>query len=237
MQATWFYPGEYAMSVRHPMFVLLVTFALGSMALAKQPVSAVCTTDPLAAYAGATISVHVTPVGFLSQRNLTYIYSSTDGEITGDGSSIATVNTTGLQPGNYNVSSLVTDDHKPKRSLVATCQASFTIKEPPKHPPAMHVRAEPQSVMSGDPVTVTAEGYSRDNRPLNFSCLANRGALDGSGTRYVLNTTGLTCGIVNIDCTVQDDRALSGFATASVTVTLPWDPLESTCRHASLSIL
>ena len=212
------------MSVRHPMFVLLVIFAFGSMALAKQPVSAVCTTDPRATYAGATISVHVTPVGFLPQRNLTYTYSSTDGEIASDGSSIGTVNTTGLQPGNYNVSSLVTDDHKPKRSLVATCQASFTIKEPPKYPPAMHVHAEPQAVISGDPVTVTAEGYSRDNRPLNFSCLANKGALAGSGTRYVLNTTGLASGIVNIDCTVQDDRALSGFATTAVTVTPPPPP-------------
>lgn len=116
------------MHLRHHISVLLVTCALGSVALARQPVSAVCTTDPLVSYAGATISVHVTPDGFLPQRNLTYTYSSTDGEVTGDGASTGTVNTTGLQPGNYNVSSLVSDDHKPKRTLVATCQASFTIQ-------------------------------------------------------------------------------------------------------------
>jgi len=120
--------------------------------------------------------------------------------------------------------SLVADDHKPKRTLVATCQASFTIKEPPKYPPQMHVRAEPPAVSSGAPVTVTAEGFSRDNRPLNFICLANRGTLTGSSTRYVLDTTGLVSGIVKIDCTVQDDRALSGFATTAVTVTLPPPP-------------
>ena len=212
------------MHLRHHISVLLVTCAFGSLALARQPVSAVCTTDPLVTYAGATISVHVTPAGFLPQRNLTYTYSSTDGEVTGDGASTGTVNTTGLQPGNYNVSSLVSDDHKPKRTLVATCQASFTIREPPKYTPAMHVRAEPQSVTSGDPVTVTAEGFSRDNRPLTFSCLSNRGALAGSGARYVLNTMGLTSGTVNIDCTVQDDRGLSGFAAAAVSVTLPKPP-------------
>ena len=212
------------MSARHSMFVLLVTFAFGTIALAKQPVSAVCTADPLVSYAGATISVHVTPAGFLPQRNLTYTYSSTDGEVTGDGASTGTVNTTGLQPGNYNVSSLVSDDHKPKRTLVATCQASFTIREPPKYPPQMRVRAEPPAVSSGAPVTVTAEGFSRDNRPLSFSCLANRGTLAGSSTRYVLDTTGLVSGIVKIDCTVQDDRALSGFATTAVTVTLPPPP-------------
>jgi hypothetical protein len=88
----------------------------------------------------------------------------------------------------------------------------------------MHVRAEPQAVSSGAPVTVTAEGFSRDNRPLSFSCLANKGVLAGSSTRYVLDTTGLVSGIVNIDCTVQDDRALSGFATTAVTVTLPPPP-------------
>jgi hypothetical protein len=212
------------MPVRHPMSVLLMTFAFGSMALAKQPVSAVCTTDPLVTYAGATISVHVTPDGFLPHRKLTYTYRSTDGEVTGDGSSNGTVNTTGLQPGNYNISSLVSDDHKPKRRPVATCQASFIIKEPPKYPPKMHVRAEPQAVNSGDPVTVTAEGFSRDNRPLSFRCLANKGALAGGSTRYVLDTTGLASGIVNINCTVQDDRALSGFAATAVTVTLPPPP-------------
>jgi hypothetical protein len=88
----------------------------------------------------------------------------------------------------------------------------------------MHVRAEPQSVISGDPVTVTAEGYSRDNRQLTFSCLANGGALAGSGSRYVLNTTGLASGTVKIDCTAQDDRALSGFASTALTVTLPPPP-------------
>jgi hypothetical protein len=211
------------MHLRHHISVLLVTCAFGRLAMARQPVSAVCTTDPPETYAGATISVHMTPAGFLSDRDLTYTYSSTDGEIAG-GSSIGTVKTTGLQPGKYNVSSLVTDDHKPKRHLVATCQASFIIKELPKYPPEMHVRAEPQSVISGDPVTVMAEGYSRDSRSLKFSCLANRGALAGSGTRYVLNTTGLASGIVNIDCTVQDDRALSSFATTAVTVTLPPPP-------------
>jgi hypothetical protein len=198
------------------------------MALATQPVSAVCTMEPHAAYAGAAISVHVTPAGFLPHRSLTYAYSSTDGEVAGDGSSTGTVNTTGLQPGNYNVSSLVSDDHAPQRRLVATCQAAFTIKEPPRYPPAMHVRAEPQEVTSGEPVTVTAEGFSRDNRPLNFSCLSNRGALAGSGTRYVLNTMGLASGTVNIDCTVRDDRALSGFAAAAVSVTLP--PLPPAAR-------
>jgi hypothetical protein len=224
MQATRFHLGDYAMSVRQNIFVLLVVASFGSMALARQPVSAVCTVEPQVAYAGAVISVHVTPVGFLPDRSLAYAYSGTEGEFAGDGSSTGIVNTTGLEPGNYNVSFLASDDHAQNRRLVATCQAAFTVKAPPKVPPAMHVRAEPQAVTSGDPVTVTAEGFSRDNRPLTFSCLTNRGAIAGSGTHYVLNTAGLASGTVKIDCTVQDDRALSGFASAAVTVNLPPPP-------------
>src|SRR5208282_5576247 len=93
-----FRPGEYAMRLRHHISVLLVTCAFGTLALARQPVSAVCTADPLVTYAGATISVHVIPDGFLPYRKLTYTYRSTDGEVTGDGASTGTVNTTGCSP-------------------------------------------------------------------------------------------------------------------------------------------
>ncbi len=214
------------MNVRHDLFVVFVFvgLSLGSMALSRPPVSAVCTAEPPAAYAGATIAVHVTPVGFPPLRRLTYTYSSTDGELAADGSSTGIINTTGLQPGNYNVSSLVSYDREPKHRLVASCQAAFTIKEPVKHPPAMHVHAEPQEVTPGTPVTVTTEGFSRDNRPLTFRCQSIRGALDGSGSHFVLNTFGLDSGTVKIDCTVQDDRSLSGFASTSVNITPPPPP-------------
>ena len=123
-----------------------------------------------------------------------------------------------------NVSSLVSDDRDPKHRLIASCQAAFTIKDPVKHPPAMHVYAEPQEVISGTSVTVTAEGFSQDNRLLTFSCLSSRGALAGSGSRFVLNTSGLDGGAVKIDCTVQDDRSLSGFASTTVNITSPSPP-------------
>jgi len=221
------------MNVRHDLFVLFVFvgLSLGSMALSSPPVSAVCTAEPPAAYAGATIAVHVTPVGFPPLRRLTYTYNSTDGEVAADGSSTGIINTTGLEPGNYNVSSLVSDDREPKRRLVASCQAAFTIKEPVKHPPAMHVHAEPQEVTPGTPVNVTADGFSRDNGPLTFSCASNRGALTGSGSRFVLNTSGLDGGAIKIDCTVQDDRSLSGFASTSVNITPPPPPPPPAARR------
>jgi hypothetical protein len=221
------------MSVRNPFFVLVVVVGLrlGSMALATPPVSAVCATEPSVVYAGAAIAVHVTPVGFPPLRRLSYVYRSTDGEVAADSSSTATIDTTGLEPGNYNVSSLVSDDLEPKHRLVASCQAAFRIKEPIKHPPAMQVHAEPQEVTTGTPVSVTAEGFSQDNRPLTFSCLSNRGAIAGSGSQFVLNTFGLDSGAIKIDCTVQDDRSLSGFASTSVNIIPPPPPPPPAVRR------
>ena len=210
------------MRLRHHLLASLAIIAAGSTAFAlKHPVSAVCATDPTLALAGESVSVHVIPTGFIPDRVLTYTFTSTGGALTADSSANAKVLTEGLQPGNYNVSSLVSDDHNLKHRLYATCQAAFSIKEPPKHPPLLRVRAEPQTVNSGDSVTVTAEGYSKDDRPLHINCLTTKGTLSGGSTLYVLNTAGLPGGLIDINCSVQDDRSLSAFADAKVMVTVP----------------
>ena len=220
------------MRLRHHLLASLAIIAAGSTAFAlKHPVSAVCATDPTLALAGESVSVHVIPTGFIPDRVLTYTFTSTGGAITADSSSNAKVLTEGLLPGNYNVSSLVSDDHNLKHRLYATCQAAFSIEEPPKHPPLLRVRAEPQTVNSGDSVTVTAEGYSKDDRPLHINCLTTKGTLSGGSTLYVLNTTGLPGGLIDINCSVQDDRSLSAFADAKVMVTVPPPPPPPPARE------
>ena len=155
---------------------------------------------------------------------LTYSFTSTGGGITSNSTANATVVTDGLEPGVYDISSLVSDDHNRKHRLYATCQAAFSIKELPKHPPLMSLRVAPQAVTSGESVTVTAESYSKDNRPVHVNCVTTKGALSGGNNLYVLNTAGVPGGIVDITCTAQDDRDLSGFADAKVMVTVPPPP-------------
>jgi hypothetical protein len=79
---------------------------------------------------------------------------------------------------------------------------------------------------------VTAEGFSQDTRPLTFRCMSNRGALAGSGEHFALNTFGLTSGTVKIDCTVQDDRLLSGFASTTVNITSPPPPPPAARKYS-----
>jgi hypothetical protein len=162
---------------------------------------------------------------------LRYSFTSTGGGINSDSTTNATVITDSLEPGTYNISSLVSDDSNLKHRLYATCQAAFNIKELPKHPPQMSIRVEPQTVTTGDTVTVIAEGSSKDNRPLHINCLTTKGTLSGSNNLYVLNTAGVPGGVVNITCTVEDDRALSGFADAKVLVTVPPPPPPPPARE------
>ena len=220
------------MRLRHHLFAVLVILATGSAALAlRHPVSAVCTTDPSTAFPGENVSVHVIPTGFIPDRVLTYSFTSTGGGITSNSTANATVVTDGLEPGVYDISSLVSDDHNRKHRLYATCQAAFSIKELPKHPPLMSLRVAPQAVTSGESVTVTAESYSKDNRPVHVNCVTTKGALSGGNNLYVLNTAGVPGGIVDITCTAQDDRDLSGFADAKVMVTVPPPPPPPPARE------
>ena len=219
------------MRLRHHLFAVLVILATGSAALAlRHPVSAVCTTVTPHRLSGRVFRFTLYQPVF-PDRVLTYSFTSTGGGITSNSTTNATVATDGLEPGVYDISSLVSDDHNRKHRLYATCQAAFSIKELPQHPPLMSLRVTPQAVTSGESVTVTAESYSKDNRPVHVDCVTTKGALSGGNNLYVLNTAGVPGGIVDITCTAQDDRDLSGFADAKVMVTVPPPPPPPPARE------
>ena len=183
----------------------------------EAPPTASCSAEPSTVDAGGPVTVTVTPAGFPPKRTLSYSYTSTGGKVSGTGAS-ASVDTTGLQGGNYTVSATVTD--KGKRT--ASCQATFTVKQP--QPPTLSVTANPDTVMSGEKSTITAQGNSPDNRPLTYGCNATAGTLSGSGTQYTLDTTGAPEGSIGVNCTVTDDRNLSASASTSVRVNVPPPP-------------
>jgi hypothetical protein len=199
---------------------LLFKFGLPA---AEGPVSATCKAEPQAVDAGAPVTITATPSGFLPKRTVAYSYASTGGKIAGT-TTTASVDTTGLAPGSYTVTAKVVDNGKGKHQQTASCQAAFSVNEPPKHPPVLSVSAQPNSLMSGDASTITATGSSPDNRPLSYNCTSTAGRLTGNGPTYTLDTAGVPDSTVTVNCTVSDDRNLTASANTSVKVNVPPPP-------------
>ena len=183
--------------------------------------SAACSAEPAAVDAGVPVKILVTAAGFNPKHKLTYTYSSNAATKIAAMDGVATVETTGLAPGMYKVNGMVSDDAKAPHQATASCSASFTVNQPPMHPPVLSVSARPSSVVAGDASVITAMGSSPDNRPLSYNCTANAGRLTGSGTGYTLDTAGVGAGTVTIHCTVSDDRNLTATASTTVSVSVP----------------
>ena len=181
-------------------------------------VSASCSAEPSTVDAGAPVMVTVTPSGFSPKRKLSYSYATTGGKVSGTGAS-ATVDTSGMEGGNYTVSATVMDDGKGKNQRSAACQAGFMVNV--KHPPTLAVSANPSSLTCGGTSMITADGSSPDNRPLTYSCTSTAGSLSGNGMHYTLDTTGVPESTMTVNCTVTDDRNLSASASTEVSCTVP----------------
>lgn len=198
----------------------------GGEAAAKAPAAATCSGQPAEVMAGEPVKVTLTASNFNPKRTLSYKWTATGGKVSGTDTN-ATVDTTGLAPGSYTVNGNVTDNGKGKKQMMASCSSSFTVKELPKHPPTITCSANPTTVKSGDPSTITCQGASEDNRPLTYTWKSDTGRISGTGTTATLDTAGLPAGPVSITTTVGDDRELTASATTAVTVEVPPPPPTS----------
>jgi hypothetical protein len=180
------------------------------------PASCSVSTEPMEVMAGEPVHVTASGANFRQGRTLTYTWNSTGGKVSGSGMG-GSVDTTGLAPGSYNVSAMVSDGKKAS----ASCSGSFTVKEPPKHPPQISCSANPATVRSGEASTINCTCTSPDNRSLSYSWSTNAGQLSGSGASETLDTAGLPSGPVNVSTTCTDDRGLSDATTTMVAVEAP----------------
>jgi hypothetical protein len=202
-----------------------LVFGFGSL---KPPVppAASCSVQPTAVLAGEPINASVNTQNFNPKHTLTYNWKATGGKVAPK-ETAASIDTTGLTPGSYTVTATVTDPKGPKNYQAASCNASFTINEPPKHPPTLSCSANPTTVRSGDPSTITCRGNSPDNRPLTYSCNATGGRITGSGPTFTLDTAGASAGPITVNCTTTDDRGLNASSSATVNVEVPPPPPQA----------
>ncbi len=191
------------------------------------PPTSSCSVQPTAVMAGEPVTATVSAQNFNPKHTLTYDWKSTGGKITGK-ETTASIDTNGLAPGNYQVTATVTDPKGAKNATSTTCNASFTINEPPKHPPTLNCTADPTSVRSGDPVNIKCEGASPDNRPLTYKCdTSGGGRITGTGPNFTLDTAGASAGTITVNCMVSDDRGLTANSSVPVTVTVPPPPPQT----------
>ncbi len=198
------------------------------------PPAASCSVQPQEVMVGEPVTVTATGSNFNPKHALTYNWSSTGGKVTGKDNT-ATIDTTGLAGGSYTATARVTDP-KVKKGGEASCNANFTVKEPPKNPPTMSCTVNPTSLQAGATATVTCDCKSPDNVPVTVAGWnASAGTVSGSGNTGTLNTTGASAGPITVSATCTDSRGLTATANAQVNVEQPPPPPPQSSKLSECS--
>jgi len=204
------------------------------------PMAASCSAaQPSEVMAGEPVSVSATVANIPPKHTVNYSWTSTGGKVTPNGNA-ASVDTTGLGPGNYTVTATATDPKPRKNQGPVSCTATFTVKEPPKNPPVLTCSANPSTVRAGEPSTITVQGTSPDKvRITNLSWQSSGGRSTGQGNIQAganvgeftatgtLDTAGAPAGPITVTATATDERGLTGSCTATVNVEVPPPPPQA----------
>jgi outer membrane protein OmpA-like peptidoglycan-associated protein len=185
------------------------------------PPTATCSATPTEVFDGEPVKVTATGAGFNPKHTVTYAWTTNGGKVTGADAQTATIDTTGVTAGSYSANATVADP-KLKKFGSATCSAAYTVKARPMNPPQVTCSANPTSVKSGDPSTITASASSPDNSQITgYAYQASAGTISGTGTTATLDTTGASPGAITVTVTATDARNLTGTCTTTVTVEAP----------------
>jgi hypothetical protein len=196
------------------------------------PPTATCSVKPTEVMVGEPVTATLTTNNFNPKHTIDYNWSSNGGKVSGTGTT-ATIDTNGMTGGSYTVTARATDP-KEKKNNEASCTANFTVKEPPKNPPTMTCSANPATVQTGSPSTITCSCTSPDNVSTNVgSWTASAGSVSGTGNTATLNTTGAQAGPITVSATCTDSRGLTGQASTSVTVENPPPPPPQASKLSS----
>jgi outer membrane protein OmpA-like peptidoglycan-associated protein/opacity protein-like surface antigen len=184
------------------------------------PPTAACSVQPVEVFAGESVTATSRGSNFNPKQTVTYSWNATDVKVSGSDASTQ-IDTTGLQPGSYVVTSNLSDGSK---HGFASCSASFTVKQP--HPPVISCSADPTTVSIGGTSTISSNASSPDGRRLIYSYSATAGDISGNGSSATLNTGAAQPGTITVTCNVADDRvpALTSSSTTTVLAQAPPPP-------------
>jgi outer membrane protein OmpA-like peptidoglycan-associated protein/opacity protein-like surface antigen len=182
--------------------------------------SAACSVQPTEVFAGEGVTATASGSNFNPRRTVKYTWNGTGVKVAGSDASTQ-IDTTGLQPGSYGVTTNLSDGSK---NGFASCSARFTVKEP--RPPVISCSANPERVRTGGTSTINSNASSPDGRRLAYSYTTSAGEISGSGDTATLNTRGAQLGRITVTCNVSDDRnpPLTASSTTIVNVEAPPPP-------------
>ena len=190
-----------------------------------------CGAEPADAYPGDTVTI-TSQEKFANPRKIpVYKYTSTAGVVTAADSG-ATVDTTGVAPGSYEVTGHVSEGNRPSQQ--ASCHAPFTVHA--FDPPTISCSANPTTGLTGTDFDITSSASSPQKRPLTYSYTSTAGVVAGAGSTAKLSTAGLSPSTITVTCTVADDVSHTVSATVDIVLTAPPAPvIPQTEQLCSLS--
>ena len=182
--------------------------------------SAACSVQPTEVFAGEPVTATAIGSNFNPKRTVKYDWSGSGVKVSGSSASTQ-IDTTGLQPGSYQVAASLNDG---SRNGVASCSAAFTVKAP--RPPVISCAPDPATVQPGGTSTISSNASSPDGRGLTYSYTASAGNISGNTSTATLDSMGAQPGAITVTCNVSDDRnpPLTASSTTTVNVQAPPPP-------------
>jgi outer membrane protein OmpA-like peptidoglycan-associated protein len=191
---------------------------------AGPPVSANCAIHPSEVMVGEPATATVAGSNFNPRHTLNYAWTTTGGTITGKDNT-ANLDTNGVEGGSYTVTAHISDPRM-KKGGDARCMAAFTVKEPPKNPPAVSCVPNPSNIQIGASSTINCTCTSPDNATVTVDgWTASGGNVSSSGGgNALLDTSGSSAGPITVNASCSDSRGLNTPATVQVMVENPPPP-------------
>ncbi len=184
------------------------------------PVMLGCGAQPSSVYPGEPVKVDANALYLNPKKTAVYTWASNGGVITSSGPE-ATIDTTGLKPGDYTVTGHVQEGFRAREQ--ATCAAPFTVKA--FEPPSITCSANPSTAIAGTDIAISTVAVSPQNRSLTYSYSATSGVIASSGPTATLSTAGLSPGPITVTCNVVDDAGHTATSTTDVLLTAPVAPV------------
>jgi outer membrane protein OmpA-like peptidoglycan-associated protein len=188
-----------------------LVFNFGGERIATPPAAA-CSLQPGEVFSGEFVTVTAEGSNFNPRRTVAYSWSGS-GVKPGETRPSTQIDTSGLQPGSYQITVNLTDG---SQGGIASCGARFIVKM--SHPPVISCSSDPASVPMGGTSTITSTAGSPDGRLLSYNYTSSAGNVFGNTSTARLSTAGAEPGTITVTCNVSDDRNLPLTASASTTV-------------------